>query len=185
MKNLPLEERKNPKRQEREALKAKEKDLPKIKAVGFLFTARILTNFVERKGVKMITTEQPKSLKQYCKEAKKRLKQGFWQKYHENLNSEIERAKEAGISESKVRDYYTKRVSGDIRSSKDENEEFYLKVKKLLDEEGEVSNAIGRLTDKEKFDAMSYTEKQRYTLTLSEKYLKAVERYKKERAIGL
>jgi len=32
---------------------------------------------------------------------------------------------------------------------------------------------------------MSYTEKQRYTLTLSEKYLKAVERYKKERAIGL
>ena len=56
---------------------------------------------------------------------------------------------------------------------------------KLLDEEGEVSNAIGRLTDKEKFDAMSYTEKQRYTLTLSEKYLKAVERYKKERAIGL
>ena len=53
----------------------------------------------------------------------------------------------------------------------------------MLDEEGEVSNAIGRLTDKEQFDALSYDEKQRYTLNLSEKYLQAVERYKKEKSL--
>jgi hypothetical protein len=126
---------------------------------------------------------QPKSLKQYCKEAKKRLKQGFWREYDENLNKELVRAEQNGILASKVKEYYSCKISEDIKNTKDEFEEFYLKVKKLLDEEGEVSNAIGRLTDKEKFDALSYEEKQRYTLNLSEKYLQAVERYKKEKSL--
>lgn len=126
---------------------------------------------------------QPKSLKQYCREAKKRLKQGFWKEYDENLNKELERAEQNGILASKVKEYYSCKISEDIKNTKDEFEEFYLKVKKLLDEEGEVSNAIGRLTDKEKFDSLSYDEKQRYTLNLSEKYLQAVERYKKEKSL--
>lgn len=129
--------------------------------------------------------EQVKSLKQYCKEAKKRLKQGFWQNYHKNLDSELARAEQNGISSSKVKEYYAIKVSGDIKNTKDEFDTFYKKVKKLLDEEGEVSNAIGRLTDKEYFDSLSYDERQRYTLSLSEKYLQAVERYKKEKEIGV
>ena len=43
-----------------------------------------------------------------------------------------------------------------------------------------MSDAIGRLTDRAVFDKLSYEEKQRYTLTLSERYLKALERYRKE-----
>lgn len=127
--------------------------------------------------------DEQKTLKDYAKEAKKRLKQGFWQSYHENLNSELKRARDEGISETKVKEYYTTKVSDQLRNRNDGDEEFYLKVKRLLDEEGEVSNAIGRLTDRAVFDTLSYDEKQRYTLTLSEKYLKAVERYKKEKAI--
>ena len=42
---------------------------------------------------------------------------------------------------------------------------------------------LGRLTDKELYLTLSYEEQQRYNLELSEKYLKAVERYKKEKAI--
>lgn len=129
--------------------------------------------------------EELKSLKQYCKEAKKRLKQGFWQKYHRDLDAELEKAELRGISTSKVKEYYASRITGEIKSSKDEFEVFYKKVKKLLDEEGEVSNAIGRLTDKEYFDGLSYDERQRYTLNLSEKYLQAVERYKKEKALQI
>ncbi len=129
--------------------------------------------------------EQLKSLKQYCKEAKKRLKQGFWQNYRNNLNSELVRAERSGISSSKVKEYYAIKVSGDIKNTKDEFDLFYKKVKKLLDEEGEVSNAIGRLTDKEHFESLSYEERQRYTLSLSEKYLQAVERYKREKEIGI
>ena len=127
--------------------------------------------------------EEGKSLKQYCREAKKRLKSGFWQNYKTNLNQELERAEKQGISPTKVKEYYAYKVTGDINKSKDENEAFYNKVKKLLDEEGEVPNALGRLTDTEYFNTLTYDERQRYTLSLSEKYLRAIERYKKEKSL--
>jgi hypothetical protein len=136
-------------------------------------------------GDKTIMNQELKSLKQYCKEAKKRLKSGFWQNYRKNLSEELARAEQRGIASSKVKEYYAYKVSGDIKNTKDEFNEFYVKVKKLLDEEGEVSNAIGRLTDKEYFEKLSYEEKQRYTLSLSEQYLKAVERYKKEKLLEI
>ena len=129
--------------------------------------------------------EERKSLKQYCKEAKKRLKKGFWQSYKKDLDEGIERAEKAGISTSKVREYYAERVSENIKNKQEEKEDFYQKVKKLLIEEGEVSNAIGRLTDKEYFSTLNYEEKQRYTLSLSEKYLEAVERFRKESALEI
>ena len=50
----------------------------------------------------------------------------------------------------------------------------------MLLAEGEVSDAIGRLTDKRYYETLSYSEKQRYTLDLSEKYLRALERFKRE-----
>lgn len=129
--------------------------------------------------------EEEKSLKQYCKDAKNRLKHGFWQNYQTNVDANLKRAREQGISESKVREFYASKVTEIIRSSTENEDAFYLKVKKILDEEGEVSNVIGRLTDKNIYESMTYAEKQRYTLSLSEKYLKALERYKKEKAIGI
>lgn len=127
--------------------------------------------------------EEQKTLKQYCREAKKRLKQGFWQKYREDLNEELARAERAGISVSKVKEFYSQKVGNDIKHILDENEEFYIRVKKILEEEGEVPNAIGRLTDRDVFCKLSYEEQQRYTLCLSEKYLKAVERFRKEKEL--
>lgn len=129
--------------------------------------------------------EEEKSLKQYCKDAKNRLKHGFWQNYQTNVDANLKRAREQGISESKVREFYASKVTEIIRSNSENEDVFYHKVKKILDEEGEVSNVIGRLTDKNVYENMTYSEKQRYTLSLSEKYLKALERYKKEKAIGL
>lgn len=128
---------------------------------------------------------EEKTLKQYCKEAKNRLKNGFWQDYKRDLDLQLERAEKQGISTSKVKEYYTQRIAKDIKNSQSENEEFYQKVKEMLDTEGEVSNAIGRLTDKEEFEKLSYEEKQRYTLQLSEKYVKAVERYNTEKSLLL
>lgn len=122
-----------------------------------------------------------KSLKQYAREAKKRLKEGFWQNYSNNLKQELERAEKIGVSASKVKEYYTSKVSENIKRPTDDGEDFYLRVKELLSREGEVPDALGRLTDKEYFESLSYDEKQRYTLSLSEKYLKAVERYYKEK----
>ena len=129
--------------------------------------------------------EEQKTLKQYAREAKMRLKKGFWQNYHKDLDEKIEKATEAGVAPSKVKEYYNYVVAGNIKNRKDDDEEFYIKVKKILDEEGEISDAIGRLTDKKAFETMSYNEKQKYTLTLSERYLKAVERYNKEKSLSL
>ncbi len=130
--------------------------------------------------------EEQKSLKQYAREAKKRMKSGFWEKYRNELNEELERAKSTGVSESRVRDYFEQKARIIIKNNgKDESEEFYAKVKKILDEEGEIPNAIGRLTDKKVYDALDYEEKQRYTLRLSAKYLEALERYRREKAISM
>ncbi len=129
-------------------------------------------------------SEELKSLKQCCREAKQRLKSGFWTNYKENLKKELEGAKLSGVPENKVREYFQYKVTSGIESNETDDEQlFYKRVKKLLDEEGEVSNAIGRLTDKMYFETLSYEEKQRYTLSLSARYLKALERYKKEKLL--
>ncbi len=121
-----------------------------------------------------------KSLKQYAKEAKKRLKSSFWQDYKSNIQTGIDKAEEDGTSKSKVVEYYQSKAAVTIRGVKTEDEDFYLKVKDLLLTVGDVSDAIGRLTDKDYFTTLSYDGKQRYLLELSNKYLKAKERFYKE-----
>ena len=128
--------------------------------------------------------EKQKTGKQFAKEAKMRMKNGFWKKYKQNLEDEILKAKEVGVSESKVVEYYTNKTKEDFKRPVETEGEFYLKVKKILDEEGEVSDVLGRLTDNEVFNKLSYEEKQRYNLSLSEKYLKAVERYNNEKSMN-
>lgn len=119
-----------------------------------------------------------KTLKMLAKEAKTRMKKGFWQQCEEELLNERSHAKEQGINESKMERYFQEKVSTKIKG--DSPDEFYLKVRDLLLSEGEVSDAIGRLTDKEYYATLSYSEKQRYTLDLSERYLRALERFKRE-----
>ena len=121
-----------------------------------------------------------KSLKQYAKEAKKRLKSSFWQDYKSKIQTGIDKAEEDGTSKSKVVEYYQSKAAVTIRGIKTEDEDFYLKVRDLLLTVGDVSDAIGRLTDREYFSTLSYDGKQRYLLELSNKYLKAKERFYKE-----
>ncbi len=121
-----------------------------------------------------------KSIKEYAKEAKKRLKSSFWQNYKAKVDSEVKRAAEDGTNASKVVEYYQTKAAVTVRGVKNEDEDFYLKVKDILDNFGEVSDALGRLTDKAYFDTLSYEQKQRYTLNLSARYVKAKERYYKE-----
>ena len=125
----------------------------------------------------MSKTEQ-KNFRNMAKEAKARLKNGFWENYRRDLAGELARAKSEGLNESKVERYFAGKITYTISGGDDEG--FYEKVRRLLLAEGRVSDAIGRLTDKEEFEKLSYEEKQRYTLRLSEKYLKALERFRRE-----
>lgn len=121
-----------------------------------------------------------KTLKEYAKEAKARMKSSFWQDYKNRVETQIEKAEEDGVSKSKVVEYYQNKAAVTIRGVNSKDEEFYLKVKEILSTYGDVSDAIGRLTDKDYFATLSYEQRQRYTLDLSARYIKAKERYYKE-----
>ncbi|MBQ9118236.1 MAG: hypothetical protein IJY11_03430 [Clostridia bacterium] len=118
------------------------------------------------------------SLKEFSRQAKNRIKNGFWEACKEGYDKSMRSAKEQGVSESKAGQYFKSKVAGKIAGEKEDD--FYVKVKEMLLAEGEVSDAIGRLTDKAYYDTLSYEEKQRYTLSLSERYLRALERFRKE-----
>jgi len=129
----------------------------------------------QNKGGKM------EDLKQLAKKAKKRLKTDFWSKTKTQIDESARLAKDKGLNENKIKSFVGQKLQSHLKGEK--VDEFYLKVKNLLDKEGEVSDAIGRLTDHEYYATLSYEEKQRYNLELSAKYLKALEKYRKEKEI--
>ena len=61
--------------------------------------------------------EELKSLKQYCKEAKKRLKNGFWQNYRKNLDDELDRAQKAGVAASMLTGTLVPKVESAVSSA--------------------------------------------------------------------
>ncbi len=119
-----------------------------------------------------------KTLKMLAKEAKMRMKKGFWQQCEAELDFKRSEARDMGMSESKMERYFQEKVGEAIKG--DTPDEFYDRVRDMLLSEGEVSDAIGRLTDMEYYNSLGYAERQRYTLELSERYLRALERFKRE-----
>jgi hypothetical protein len=122
-------------------------------------------------------------LKSAARAAKQRLKNDFWSDCAAEVDKNALAAKQKGMNEKRVKAGLMVKVKQSLKG--DAPDEFYLKVKTLLDTHGEVSDAIGRLTDKEYFATLSYEERQRYTLELSSKYLQALEKYKREKEITI
>ena len=122
--------------------------------------------------------ETARSLRLAARQAKNRIKSGFWASCKAEMDGNLQKARENGLNESKASEYFKQKITSSLAGEK--KDEFYEKVKRMLLEEGEVSDAIGRLTDKEYYDSLGYEEKQRYTLSLSERYLRALERFRRE-----
>lgn len=122
-------------------------------------------------------------IKSVARRAKRRLKTGYWSKCRAEAEEVSARARSMGLNENKVREGIYNRVRSDIRGEKPDD--FYLKVKELLDSCGEVSDALGRLTDREYYNSLGYAEKQRYNLDLASRYNAALERYRREKESGL
>ena len=106
-------------------------------------------------------------IKKMARAAKNRMKSNFWEECRKSMDETGEKAKSLGIGETRAKSAVSRRVKSEIRGEKEDG--FYLRVKEMLDKEGEVSDAIGRLTDREVYDKLSYEEKQRYNLELSAK----------------
>lgn len=115
--------------------------------------------------------------------AKKRMKTNFWADCKKNMDESALRAKINGLNEVKAKSTYKGKLKSELKGEKDD--EFYLTVKNILDTEGEVSDILGRLTDKELYEKLSYEEKQRYNLELSTKYLNALKKYRREKELAL
>ena len=128
-------------------------------------------------------SEQKRTLREEARRAKSRMKSGFWTTCKEDMTKQMEIAREQGLNESKAGRFFKTQVSAKIAGETEDG--FYLRVKEMLLSEGEVSDAIGRLTDKPYYESLTYEEKQRYNLTLSEKYLRALERFRKECAFDI
>ncbi len=125
-----------------------------------------------------MSQDQKRTLRSLARSAKSRIKSGFWKECSKDVQEKLERARRQGINETRAGRFLMERVSASLNG--DPEDEFYKKVKRILLEEGEISNAIGRLTDQAYYQTLSYEEKQRYNLSLSEKYLRALERFRKE-----
>ena len=126
---------------------------------------------------------QAKSIKSAAREAKMRLKNRFWQDYKKEMESEKQKASDYGLQPSAIEKYYRAQVVRSVRGRAEEDESFYDEVKTMLDRYGRPADALDRLMDKEYFASLSYTERERYLLRLSEKYLAAVARYDEERGV--
>lgn len=133
---------------------------------------------MSKKGEKM-GQNAGKSLRTLARQAKCRMKENFWESYKREQAEKLKIAEANGANTQEAERFFAHEVERKIRGD-DEVDEFYERVKELLLKEGEVSDAIGRLTDRALYDSLSYTEKQRYTLALSERYLRALERFKRE-----
>ena len=127
-----------------------------------------------------------KTIKDYAKEAKKRLKSGFWEDYKSNLGEKTVKAEEMGIAASKVQEYYKEKTTAEISTGVGVtgDEEFYKKVKDYLDEYGETPDILKKLMNESYFLLLPYEKRQKYLLELSSRYLSALERYKKEKTFS-
>ena len=120
-----------------------------------------------------------KTVKGLGREAKERLKNGFWEKNKDEIITKMDEYKLSGVSYKEAFALYETR-NREVAAASSENESFYRKVKKILDETGETSDILDRLIDKKQFENLSYEGKQKYLLGLSEKYRAALARYKRE-----
>ena len=128
--------------------------------------------------------QQSKSIKSVAKEAKKRLKNRFWEDYKKEVACSVKTASEEGFTPSGVENYFKKLVVKTVKGVSEEDEQFYAKVKLMLDEVGSrPGDALDRLMDKNYFSGLSYEARERYLFRLAKRYQEALTRYDGERGI--
>lgn len=120
--------------------------------------------------------------KNYAKEAKQRLADGFWQNVKEQRQAHLETAAQDGQSAVPTLIDYREKLRNQIYNKRyTEEEEFYQKVVNMAESETVVTNPLGALVDREYFDKLDEKQRQSYLHDLSNRYLAAMNRYKKEK----
>ena len=130
-----------------------------------------------------IMARKSSELKKRCWLAKQRLKMGYW----ESLKLEKQQSSAIGGSASAVtvemsRARFLRETDMSVGvAAAAADEKMYKKVCDILDSSEVALNPIGQLIDRDIYDGLDSTAKQRYILELSDKFRELKERYYKER----
>lgn len=128
------------------------------------------------------------SVKDYAKQAKERLSNGYWEDIKRDKIKFIESHYKTGDNVKNIKAMFQKKIERELFGSKDigkDDEILYQKIVKLLSENEYVLNPIMRLIDHDKYDKMSDVAKQNYIFELSDKYNAMKDRFEKEQKEGL
>jgi len=122
--------------------------------------------------------------KEYAKRAKERMKNGFWEKAKQNIQTEKQVAATMGLNVRKVGEEQHRKLERQIYDYDGfcQEEEFYARVKDILNSDEIISNPIMRLADREYMNRLSPQEKQTYLTKLAARYREAVEKYNQLRS---
>ena len=117
-------------------------------------------------------TRKTGELKKRCWLAKQRLKMGYF---------DSRRDTEAPLPTEPIAAYSMRTRFAEVATTSVADEKMYRKVCEILDSNEITLNPIGQLIEREVYDELDATGKQRYILELSEKFRELQERYYRER----
>ena len=125
-------------------------------------------------------------LKKRAMLAKQRLRMGYWQQLKEERERVLSKVGDSDANKRMVSEAQRARLKRDTISvingaEAREDEKLYERVCRILDDDEDVMNPIGRLIEHEEYDALDDGGRQRYILELSKKYRELKERYYAER----
>ena len=125
------------------------------------------------------------SFKFYAKEARERLKTGFWEKQNQHWDNMTREAELQGKNVDADVRYEQRELEKKLynRDAYDADEKFYAKVYEMMEGEEIVTNPIQVLCDMENINELPINQRTQRTLEISNKYQEMMKRYYKEKNI--
>lgn len=120
-----------------------------------------------------------------AKEARNRLRKGFWTDIIVERRNIIENAIKNGQDVKSIQEYYKRKIENKIKDmykgdQMTEEDILYKKVCNIMESQEVLLNPLSLLIDHNVYDKMSESAKQVYILKLSEQYIKMKQRYNSE-----
>lgn len=119
------------------------------------------------------------TMKTYAKQAKERMKNGFWQRAKEQLEEEKKVAATQGLDSVKVAQARHDMIAKQIYNQDEyvAEQQFYQKVVQIAESNQLIINPLQQLADHKAMQSMNAEQRQAYMLRLSAKYQEALEKY--------
>lgn len=118
-------------------------------------------------------------MKKFAKQAKERMRNGFWQQAKEQIEQEKQVAATQGLDSVKVAQARHDMIAKQIYNNEQylQEQEFYQKVVAIAESKQVIINPLNQLADHKAMATMTAEQRQAYMMRLSVKYQEALQRY--------